>query len=73
MYYFDSQEIGSQVVKIFGSCDFLGAPLGFVQDLNEGVWNLVVDGDVGGLFRNVAHGVSNSTVKLTGNANFLYI
>lgn len=59
-------ELVSQAVLILGSTDFLGNPLGFINDLTEGVSGLVSDGNVTGLIRNVAHGAANSAAKVTG-------
>ena len=52
-----------QAVLILGSTDFLGNPIGFINDISEGVSGLVSDGNVGGLFKNVAHGAANSAAK----------
>ncbi|EDW40369.1 GL25209 [Drosophila persimilis] len=51
--------------SILGSVDFLGNPLGFANDLSEGVSGLIFEGSVTSLVKNVAHGLSNSTAKLT--------
>lgn len=56
---------------ILGSVDFLGNPIGFVNDLSEGVSGLIYDGNVGALVKNVAHGLSNSAAKVTGK-DFLF-
>ncbi|KMY99285.1 vacuolar protein sorting-associated protein 13D [Drosophila simulans] len=50
---------------ILGSVDFLGNPLGFANDLSEGVSGLIFEGSVKSLVKNVTHGISNSTAKLT--------
>ena len=60
-------ELLSQAVLILGSTDFLGNPIGFLNDLSEGVSGLVSDGNVGGLIKNVAHGAANSAAKVTGS------
>merc|ERR1719422_1459992 len=60
-------ELVSQAVLILGSTDFLGNPIGFINDISEGVSGLVSDGNVGGLFKNVAHGAANSAAKVTGS------
>ena len=60
-------ELLSQAVLILGSTDFLGNPIGFINDISEGVSGLVSDGNVGGLFKNVAHGAANSAAKVTGS------
>ena len=59
-------ELLSQAVLILGSTDFLGNPIGFMNDLTEGVSGLI-DGDLGGLVKNVTHGAANSAAKVTGS------
>ena len=63
-------ELLSQAVLILGSTDFLGNPIGFINDISEGVSGLVSDGNVGGLFKNVAHGAANSAAKVTGSLSY---
>lgn len=58
-------ELKWQAGIILGSVDFLGNPIGFVNDLSEGVTGLIYDGNVGALVKNVAHGLSNSAAKVT--------
>ncbi|XP_075234181.1 vacuolar protein sorting 13D [Lycorma delicatula] len=57
-------ELKWQAAKILGSVDFLGNPLGFVNDLSEGMSGLIYEGNVGALVRNVTHGLSNSAAKV---------
>ena len=59
-----TQELKGQATKILGSVDFLGNPMGLVNDVTEGISGLISDGNVGGLLKNVTHGVSNSTAKV---------
>lgn len=54
----------SQAAQILGSVDFLGNPMGLLNDVTEGVSELIRYGNVGGLIRNVTHGVSNSAAKV---------
>lgn len=54
----------SQATRILGSVDFLGNPMGLLNDVSEGVSGLIKYGNVGGLIRNVTHGVSNSAAKV---------
>ncbi|XP_054285267.1 intermembrane lipid transfer protein VPS13D-like [Macrosteles quadrilineatus] len=54
-----------QAAIILGSTDFLGNPLGFFSDLTEGVTGLFYEGNVGALFKNVTHGLSNSAAKVS--------
>ncbi|XP_073974267.1 vacuolar protein sorting 13D isoform X3 [Rhodnius prolixus] len=58
-------ELKWQAGIILGSVDFLGNPIGFVNDLSEGVSGLIYDGNVKALVKNVAHGLSNSAAKVT--------
>lgn len=59
------KEMTWQAIRILFSFDFLGNPTAFLGDLNEGVQVLLREGTVTTLVKNVAHGVSNSTAKLT--------
>jgi len=56
-----------QVLKILGSIDFLGNPLGLIHDVTDGLACLVDQHSVSGLVKNVAHGVADSTSKVTGS------
>ncbi|CAG7684383.1 unnamed protein product [Allacma fusca] len=60
-------ELVSQAAIILGSTDFLGNPLGFVNDVSVGVSGLIYEGSFGSLFKNVTHGLSNSAAKVTGS------
>lgn len=55
----------SQAAKILGTVDFLGNPLGFVNDVTDGLSELINEGNVSGLILNLAHGISDSTAKFT--------
>lgn len=59
------QELISQAAQILGSVDFLGNPMGLLNDVSEGVSELIKYGNVGGLIRSVTHGVSNSAAKVS--------
>lgn len=59
------QELKWQAAIILGSTDFLGNPLGFVNDLSEGMSGLI-ELRVGDFLKNVTHGVSNSAAKVSG-------
>ncbi|KAJ3643178.1 hypothetical protein Zmor_025903 [Zophobas morio] len=58
-------ELMWQAGIILVSVDFLGNPLGFVNDVSEGFSGLLFEGNVGALVKNVTHGISNSAVKVT--------
>ncbi|XP_063001312.1 intermembrane lipid transfer protein VPS13D isoform X9 [Elgaria multicarinata webbii] len=60
------EELISQAVKILSSVDFLGNPMGLLNDVSEGVTGLIKYGNVGGLIRNITHGVTNSAAKVAG-------
>ena len=53
--------------------------MGLINDVSSGLEGLVKRGNVGGLFRNVAHGVSDSAAKVSqsmliqGMVELLYI
>ena len=59
------QEFRSQAAAIVGAVDFLGNPMGLFNDVSSGLEGLVKRGNVGGLFMNVAHGVSDSAAKVS--------
>ena len=62
----------SQAVKILGSVDFLGNPIGLIQDLRDGLKELLLEGNVTGMVKNVTHGMSNTAAKVqfVYNASF---
>ncbi|KAM4703144.1 intermembrane lipid transfer protein VPS13D [Rhinophrynus dorsalis] len=60
------EELLSQAARILGSVDFLGNPVGLLYDVSEGITGLIKYGNVGGLIKNVTHGVSNSAAKFAG-------
>ncbi|KAF6777182.1 hypothetical protein AHF37_03837 [Paragonimus kellicotti] len=57
-------QLRAHAVHIFGSVDFLGNPIGLINDLTSGISGLV-ELDVGSLIRHVAHGVGDSTAKVS--------
>ncbi|KAG8283042.1 hypothetical protein J6590_023572 [Homalodisca vitripennis] len=60
------EELKWQAAVILGSTDFLGNPLGFVNDLSEGVSRFFSEGgNVKALVGNVTHGLSNSAAKVS--------
>lgn len=54
-----------QAGVILGSIDFIGNPLGLMNDVSEGISGLLSEGNVGALVKNVTHGLSNSAAKVT--------
>ena len=58
------QTFKNQITTLLGSLDILGNPMGLLQDFSSGVEGLLRKGNVGGLFVNVAHGMSNSAAKV---------
>lgn len=70
------QVLERQAVKILGSIDFLGNPVGLLSDVASGVQGMIAL-DVVGLVRDVTHGMSDTTSKvipfLTVNISFLYL
>lgn len=61
------EELKSEAVKILGAVDFLGNPLGLVNDVTDGISKLIHEGSVRGLIKNVTHGISDSAAKLSGS------
>lgn len=59
-------ELRSQAAKILGTVDFLGNPVGFMNNLADGLNEFINDWSVPGLIWNVTHGISDSTAKVTG-------
>ncbi|XP_014854531.1 PREDICTED: vacuolar protein sorting-associated protein 13D isoform X2 [Poecilia mexicana] len=60
------EELMSQAAQILGSVDFLGNPMGLLNDVSEGMTKLIKHGNVHGMLLNVTHGVSNSAAKFAG-------
>ncbi|XP_043974274.1 vacuolar protein sorting-associated protein 13D isoform X2 [Gambusia affinis] len=60
------EELMSQAAQILGSVDFLGNPMGLLNDVSEGMSKLIKHGNVHGMLLNVTHGVSNSAAKFAG-------
>ncbi|TGZ73901.1 hypothetical protein CRM22_001262 [Opisthorchis felineus] len=63
-------QLRAHAINIFGSVDFLGNPLGFINDMTSGISGLV-ELDVGSLIRHVAHGVGDSAAKVAGSVSHL--
>lgn len=64
-------QLRAHALNIFGSVDFLGNPIGLINDLSSGISGLV-ELDVGGLIRHVAHGVGDSAAKVSSDLCFVY-
>lgn len=64
-------QLRAHALNIFGSVDFLGNPIGLINDLSSGISGLV-ELDVGGLIRHVAHGVGDSAAKVSSDLYFVY-
>ncbi|XP_050302982.1 intermembrane lipid transfer protein Vps13D isoform X2 [Anthonomus grandis grandis] len=58
-------ELRWQAGVILGSIDFIGNPLGLMNDVSEGISGFIFEGNVGALVKNVTHGLSNSAAKVT--------
>ncbi|CAH1134889.1 unnamed protein product [Ceutorhynchus assimilis] len=58
-------ELMWQAGIIFGSIDFIGNPLGLMNDVSEGLSGFIFEGNVKALVKNVTHGLSNSAAKVT--------
>ena len=61
------QAIKGQSLKIVGSVDLLGNPTGLVSDIASGVSGMMSHSpDVVGLLRDLTHGITDSTSKVSG-------
>jgi vacuolar protein sorting-associated protein 13D len=61
------QELRSNAIRILGSVDFLGNPLGLVVDVKESINNILLDGQLSNFVFSITHGVANSVSKLSGS------
>ena len=72
MYDPDAQVLERQAVKILGSTDFLGNPVGLLSDVASGVQGMIaLQPDLVGLVRDVTHGMSDTTSKV-GHLSVVY-
>ncbi|CDW55729.1 DUF1162 domain containing protein [Trichuris trichiura] len=60
-----SQMLRNQAMKILGSVDFLGNPVGLFRELSGGIHELVVEGNLSGFIYGLWHGLSNSAARFT--------
>lgn len=58
-------ELRSQAAKILGTVDFLGNPVGLLNNVVDGLNEFYYEKSLRGLIRNVTHGISDSTAKVT--------
>lgn len=61
-----------QAHNILGSVDFLGNPVGLMNDLSDGVSGLFLEGSPMSLVKNVTHGLSNSAAKVSPSMKYLF-
>lgn len=61
------QELRSNAIKILGSVDFLGNPLGLVVDFKESVSNVLSNGQVSDFVFSITHGMANSLSKFSSS------
>ena len=70
-YHYKVNLLG-QALKVLGSVDFLGNPVGLFNDVTKGIAGLIMfRHGISGLLRDVTHGLSDSTSKITGSAGNL--
>lgn len=67
-----SDQIMSQAIKLLGTVDFLGNPVGLISDVRDGIKDLVTKRDVGSFISNSVHGVTNSTGKIAGTVSNVF-
>jgi len=61
------QELRSNAIRILGSVDFLGNPLGLMVDFKESFSNVLSNGQVTDFVFSITHGVANSLSKFSGS------
>lgn len=61
---FFAGELQGHALRILGTVDFLGNPIGLAADVADGLQDLVLEGSVGTLVSNVGYGLSNSISKV---------
>lgn len=61
------QELRSNAIRILGSVDFLGNPLGLVVDFKESFSNVLSNGQLTDFVFSITHGVANSVSKFSGS------
>ncbi|RMZ96835.1 vacuolar sorting-associated 13D isoform X2 [Brachionus plicatilis] len=61
------QELRSHAIRILGSVDFLGNPIGLVVDFKESLTNVISNGHVPDFVFSITHGVANSVSKFSGS------
>lgn len=64
---FYAAQLKGQAMRILGTVDFLGNPLGLFNDVAGGISELLTEGSVGGFVAGLAHGVTNSAAKFTSS------
>lgn len=62
---FIRQELRSNAIRILGSVDFLGNPLGLMVDFKESFSNVLSNGEVTDFVFSITHGVAKSLSKLS--------
>ena len=62
-----TQELRSHAIRILGSVDFLGNPLGLMVDFKESLTNVLTNGEVSDFVFSVTHGVANSVSKFSNS------
>ena len=66
-----TQELRSHAIRILGSVDFLGNPLGLMVDFKESLTNVLTNGEVTDFVFSVTHGVANSVSKFSNSSSEL--
>uniref|UniRef100_A0A914WU78 Vacuolar protein sorting-associated protein 13 DH-like domain-containing protein n=1 Tax=Plectus sambesii TaxID=2011161 RepID=A0A914WU78_9BILA len=60
-------ELQGHALRILGTVDFLGNPMGLAVDVADGLQDLMMEGTVGTLVSNVGYGLSNSISKISSS------
>ncbi|XP_076824042.1 intermembrane lipid transfer protein VPS13D-like isoform X2 [Clavelina lepadiformis] len=60
-------QLKGQAAIILGSVDFLGNPIGLLNDVRDAVVSGVESGNIRDIFKDITHGISKSSVKITSS------
>ena len=60
-----TKQLAKQAAKVLGTVDFLGNPLGLLNDMSAGLAELVPGGDLGTFAKSLTHGLSDTAAKVT--------
>lgn len=60
-----TRQLAKQAARVLGTVDFLGNPLGLLNEVSAGLAELVTGGDLSTFAKSLTHGLSDSAAKVT--------